>query len=46
MGGLTVFNYFLLVYSFIFFQIWCSKYRKAAAIRQIDYGVHSPGKYR
>lgn len=29
-----------------FAQIWCSKYRKAAAIRQIDYGVHSPGKYR
>lgn len=29
-----------------FAQIWCSKYRYEAALNQINYGVHSPGKFR
>jgi len=29
-----------------FAQIWCSKYRERAAQSQINYGVHSPGKFR
>ncbi|XP_078374601.1 endothelin-converting enzyme homolog isoform X1 [Oculina patagonica] len=29
-----------------FAQIWCSKYRPETAMRQVDYGVHSPGKFR
>ncbi|XP_068699786.1 endothelin-converting enzyme homolog isoform X4 [Montipora foliosa] len=29
-----------------FAQIWCSKYRDEAALSQINYGVHSPGKFR
>ncbi|XP_015776137.1 PREDICTED: endothelin-converting enzyme 1-like [Acropora digitifera] len=29
-----------------FAQIWCSKFRDEAAISQINYGVHSPGKFR
>lgn len=29
-----------------FAQIWCSKYRPQTAERQVDYGVHSPGKFR
>ena len=28
------------------FQIWCSKYRQQAAESQVNYGVHSPGKFR
>jgi len=29
-----------------FAQIWCSKFRDEAAFSQINYGVHSPGKFR
>lgn len=29
-----------------FAQIWCSKYRPETAVRQVDFGVHSPGMYR
>ncbi|XP_067048926.1 endothelin-converting enzyme homolog isoform X4 [Acropora muricata] len=29
-----------------FAQIWCSKFRDEAASSQINYGVHSPGKFR
>lgn len=29
-----------------FAQIWCSKYRPETAMRQVDFGVHSPGMYR
>lgn len=29
-----------------FAQIWCSKYRYEAALSQINFGVHSPGKFR
>lgn len=31
---------------FLPIQIWCSKYRPETAMRQVDYGVHSPGKFR
>ena len=43
--GVFWFNDYIFTHFFPI-QIWCSKYRPETAMRQVDYGVHSPGKFR